>query len=83
MSSPKRLEILNILAKEEVDVSSLTKITGMRKSNVSQHLSLLKDLKLVVTRKQGKHSYYKISDPLLVEPCKILNRLWKRNHFSY
>lgn len=75
MANPKRLEILNTIADKETNVNDLSKILGTRKSNTSQHLAYLRYMGLVVTRRQGKNVFYKISDPRIVEPCKIFSQL--------
>lgn len=80
MANAKRLEILNLLkATGEMTVTQLVNEMGIRKANVSQHLAILRYLKLVDVKRVGKNAYYKISDPRIVEPCAILNDLWKKN----
>ena len=75
MSNPKRLEILNIIKDKEVTVNEISKILGVRKSNTSQHLAYLRFVGIVVARRDGKNIYYKLIDPRIVEPCKILNEV--------
>jgi DNA-binding transcriptional ArsR family regulator len=74
-----RLEVLNLLRSQERSLEELTKIVGVRKANVSQHLSLLKSMKLVVSERRGIHVYYRLTDPRIVSPCKILHKLRERN----
>lgn len=76
MGNPKRLEILNCIKDQEATTDELSEVLGIRKANTSQHLAVLRRLKVVTVRRSGKHMYYKISDPILVEPCRILNNLW-------
>ncbi len=75
LANPKRLEILNILKKGEVAVETLIKITKLPKANISQHLALLRLNGLVLTRRKGLNIYYRIVDPRIVAPCKILHEL--------
>lgn len=77
MANPKRLEILNILKDNEVTVDKLSEIVGIRKANTSQHLAILRYLRVVTVRKEGKNSYYKLVDPRIVEPCRILKNIWE------
>ncbi len=78
MSHPIRLEILNILkARGETSVEQLLQMLGVRKANLSQHLSLLRHTKTVMMRKDGLNVYYQITDPRLVEPCRILKEIWE------
>lgn len=75
MSNAKRLEILNFIVAKEATVNELSKMLGTRKSNTSQHLAYLRYVGLVTTRRQGKNVFYKITNPRIVEPCKIFNEL--------
>ncbi len=79
LANHKRLEVLNILKRGETAVEDLLDITGMSKANLSQHLALLRHNGLVSTRKDGLNVYYRIVDPRIVEPCKILHSLRHRH----
>lgn len=81
LANPIRLEILNILKNQEASVEDLIKILKLRKANVSQHLALLRHNRLVTTRRNGLNVYYKISDPRIVEPCRILKEFWQSKSF--
>ena len=75
LANPKRLEVLNILKKQETSVEDLLGITKLPKANLSQHLALLRHNGLVVPRRAGLNVYYRIVDPRIVDPCKILHDL--------
>jgi len=79
LANSKRLEVLNILKKGETSVEDLLEVTGMSKANLSQHLALLRHNGLVQTRKSGLNVSYRIVDPRIVEPCKILHGLRGRH----
>ena len=76
LANPKRLEILNTIADKEATVTQLSTLLGIRKANTSQHLMVMRYLGLVKTRKEGKFVFYRIIDPGLVEPCRILKKLY-------
>ncbi len=82
LANYKRLEVLNILKKGEAGVDELLKITKLSKANLSQHLALLRHNGLVQTRRSGLNVFYKIVDPRIVEPCKILHQLRHRQLVS-
>ncbi len=82
LANSKRLEMLNILKKGEAGVDELLKITKLSKANLSQHLALLRHNGLVQTRRSGLNVFYKIVDPRIVEPCKILHQLRHRQLVS-
>lgn len=75
LANPKRLEILNLLREQELSVEQLVKTLCVPKANVSQHLALLREAKLVTVRRDGLNKYYNIIDPRIVEPCRILYEL--------
>lgn len=75
MANAKRLEILNLIVDREATVNELSKTLGTRKSNTSQHLAYLRYVGLVTTRRKGKNVFYKITNPKIVEPCRIFNEL--------
>ena len=79
LANSKRLEILNVLKKNETSVENLLKITALPKANLSQHLALMRHNGLVVPRRDGLNVYYRIVDPRIVEPCKILLELRHRS----
>lgn len=57
-----RLLILDALAYEERTVSEVVSATGLSQSNISNHLSCLRECGLVIGRRQGRNVRYKISD---------------------
>ena len=78
LANSKRLEILNVLKKRELAVEELLKTMRLRKANLSQHLAVLRQYGLVRMRRAGKRILYTISDPRIVEPCRILHELYKK-----
>lgn len=77
LANPKRLEILNLLKTREFSVEQMLDILKLPKANLSQHLALLRHARLVTVRRNKINAYYKITDPRIVEPCRILRQLWK------
>ena len=61
LSNPLRLKILYLLSKKpETSLSEITKESGVRKPNVSQHLAMLKYLRIVKTKRVGKQTFYSL-----------------------
>lgn len=79
MSNEKRLQILDIIKDKEVTVNEISDKLGIRKSNTSQHLSYLRYTGVVVARRDGKNIFYKLVDPRLVEPSKIISSIKIKN----
>src|SRR5437667_6904169 len=63
LSSPHRLEILELLAQGERTVDSLATEVGLSLANTSQHLQALRQAALVESRKDGWFVSYRLSDP--------------------
>jgi rhodanese-related sulfurtransferase len=62
LASPKRLEILDLLAQGERTVEEIARETTMPVANASQHLQALKGVRMVESRREGLYAYYRLSD---------------------
>lgn len=62
LADPSRLSILEALRHGPASVSAIVEATGMSQSNVSNHLSCLRDCGLVVSEQQGRYVFYQLSD---------------------
>jgi DNA-binding transcriptional ArsR family regulator len=63
MGHPLRLKILCILAgMKETSVQDLVDLVGTSQSNISQHLSILRDKGILASRKDANKVYYRIGD---------------------
>ena len=67
VSSPKRLELLEILCQGERTVEVLAKETGLTVANTSQHLQALRAARLVETEKVGVFVTYCLADQMVCE----------------
>jgi len=72
MAHPKRIQIIAMLKGGEKTVNELAKLTGIPQANMPQHLSVLRQLGLLVTRRDGTSIYYSISDHRIVEACELV-----------
>lgn len=69
LANPSRLEILQVLSEGEACVRQIEEQTHYRQAYISQQLSILRDEKLVKTRRDGKNVYYsreKLASNLLI-----------------
>ena len=62
LSDPNRLRVLYCLSHEEVCVCDLSATLGMSMSAVSHQLRLLRALRLVRSRRDGRIVYYSLAD---------------------
>ncbi|QIN85418.1 metalloregulator ArsR/SmtB family transcription factor (plasmid) [Rubrobacter tropicus] len=72
LSEPMRLRLVQALMEGEKTVSELVEETGGLQANVSKHLGVLLDAGVVGRRKQGLHSYYRITDETVYELCDLV-----------
>lgn len=62
LADETRFKILLALSKEELCVHDLSGLLRSTVSAVSHHLRILRDLRLVNTRREGQMIYYSLSD---------------------
>ncbi len=62
LADPTRLRILSVLQISELPVTDISIQVGMSLSAISHQLRLLKSMKLVKYRKQGKSAFYSLDD---------------------
>jgi len=75
LANPKRLEILSLLRDDERSVNDLAKSMGLSPSNVSQHLSLLRQKGVVVARREGATVYYGIASHKIIRACDLMREV--------
>lgn len=62
IAHPLRLKILCILGDQEISVQDIVEQVGTSQSNISQHLSILRDKGVLATRKDANRVFYRIGD---------------------
>jgi rhodanese-related sulfurtransferase len=78
LSSPHRLEILELLAQSERTVDSLATEMGLSLANTSQHLQALRQAALVESRKDGLFVHYRLADQDVFELSKVVRSVAER-----
>jgi rhodanese-related sulfurtransferase/DNA-binding transcriptional ArsR family regulator len=78
LSSPHRLELLELLAQGERTVDSLATEIGLSLANTSQHLQALRQATLVDSRKEGLFVFYRLSDPGVFDLSKAIRTVAER-----
>lgn len=72
ISSPRRLELLDLLCQAPRTVESLARETGLSIANTSQHLQVLRTARLVESDKEGQFVIYRLADQAA---CEFIYRL--------
>jgi rhodanese-related sulfurtransferase len=62
LSSPRRLEIVDLLAQSEHTVEEIAEETSMSVASASQHLQALKAARMVEARREGLYMHYRLAD---------------------
>jgi rhodanese-related sulfurtransferase len=62
LSSPRRLEIVDLLAQGERTVEEIAGETAMSVASASQHLQVLKAARMVEARREGLYAHYRLAD---------------------
>ena len=62
LSDPTRAKIIFALQQEELCVCDLAHLIGLSTSAISHQLRLLRNLRIVKYRKEGKMVYYSLAD---------------------
>lgn len=78
VSSPKRLELLDLLCQCERTVEMLAAETGMTVANTSQHLHVLRAARLVEAEKEGLYVKYRLTDQAVCDFFRSLRMLAER-----
>src|SRR5664280_1470486 len=65
-SDTSRVRIVSVLVGRELNVGALAEAVGISESAVSHHLCGLRQMGLVVTRRDGKEVYYRIEDEHII-----------------
>ncbi|NJD75717.1 MAG: helix-turn-helix transcriptional regulator [Candidatus Methanoperedens sp.] len=74
-TSPKRLEIINLLRDGEKTVNELAEQACLLQANISQHLTVLRQNNVVTTRRDGANVYYKIANPKILQACDLMREV--------
>jgi ArsR family transcriptional regulator len=72
---PTRLLIIHLISDQEMSVKDLVAATGLRQSNVSQHLSILRTNRIIDERRNGNFVYYKLTNPKIIEACNLIREI--------
>jgi rhodanese-related sulfurtransferase len=78
LASPKRVELLDLLAQGERTVEALARETGLTINNTSSHLGVLKTARLVETRKEAQFVYYRLADDAVVALLRGIQTVARR-----
>ena len=80
VSSPKRLELLDLLGQGEKTVEQLAEQTATAVKNTSAHLRALRQARLVDTRRDGTYIWYRLADEAVAAFLLALQALGRHRY---
>jgi len=80
MANEHRQAILHAVCDDEKCVSELAAEIGISVHNVSQHLRVLKERRLVASRKEGQAVYYHVTNHKFMEACALMRQALLEQH---
>ena len=75
LADPKRLLIIDALRDGESSVTALCEKLGVAQANVSQHLAILRDKGLVLSRRDGQRVFYKLRSTKIVDAVDLMREV--------
>ena len=78
VASPVRIELLDLLSQGEKTVETLAEQAASNIKNTSAHLRVLRQARLVDTRRDGTYIYYRLADHEVGRFVRDLQRLGRR-----
>jgi ArsR family transcriptional regulator len=76
ISHPLRLKILCVIGAEEVCVQDIVDAVGTSQSNISQHLAILRDKGVLMTRKDANRVYYRVGDSRTLQLVAMMREIF-------
>lgn len=80
MSHPLRLKILCILGKNSLSVQEIVEQVGTSQSNISQHLSILREKNILGSKKEANRVYYFIDDERMIQLITLMRDVFCSKH---
>ena len=74
-SHPTRLQILNALREQEMSVSDLAGRLKVTIGNLSQHLNMMKQRRVLVSRKEGNLVFYRLANPKMLRAFDLIREI--------
>ncbi len=66
LAHPLRLKVIAVLREKEMSVQELVDAVGTTQSNVSQHLTIMREKHILRSRREANQTFYRVGD------CKVL-----------
>src|SRR4051794_9363603 len=81
LAHPTRIHIIETLRAGELSVGAILNEVKVEQANLSQHLSVLRQSHIVLTRKEANQVLYSLRDPLLIDVLDAMRKYFQK-HFE-
>ncbi len=75
LANAKRIEIINTLRNKELSVGELLTRLKVKKANLSQHLTIMRNKGIVRARRDGLNIFYRVANPKVIKACDIMRQV--------
>jgi ArsR family transcriptional regulator len=75
LADAKRLMIIHELREGEKSVGELSETLGLRQSNTSQHIAVLRRAGILIPRRSGSATYYSLVSSRIGEACDLVQEV--------
>jgi len=79
LANPIRLEILNLIGQQEVSFGDLLSALGISKTNLSQHLAVLRKSGVVMGRRKGVYTFFRLTYPEIETACQAVQKVLSKH----
>jgi DNA-binding transcriptional ArsR family regulator len=76
MAHPLRLKILCLVGNQELSVLEIVDAVGTSQSNISQHLAVLRDQGILLSRKEANKVFYRIEDSRILKMISLTREIF-------
>ena len=76
MAHPLRLKILCLVSNQELSVLEIVEAVGTTQSNISQHLSVLREHGVLERRKEANKVFYRIPDARILKMISLTREIF-------
>ena len=76
IAHPLRLKILCVVGGEEACVQEIVDAVGTSQSNISQHLAILRDKGVLLSRREANRVYYRVGDERILQLIGMMREVF-------
>lgn len=76
IAHPLRLKILCVLGEQEACVQEIVDAVGTSQSNISQHLAILREKEVLLTRKDANRVFYRVGDQRTLQLVGLMREVF-------